>query len=241
MSISPPVQPVTSTSHDTATIITIDDGKANALSIERITQINAALDEAELAGKPVVLLGRSGIFSAGFHLGEMSSTPQNLHTLLTAGANLCVRLLQFPLPTITGCTGHAYPMGAFILMSSDYRIGSEGDFRIGLNEVAIGMTIPQFALDLATHRLLPHYCARTALTSEMYDPATAQIAGFLDEVTQADQVLTRALQKSAELSAINLEAHKGTKVRLRSQIIKTMTQSIETGLTLASAKASLAA
>lgn len=92
--------------------ITMDDGKVNALSSEMIAEIGEALDSAERAGAVVVLSGREGIFSAGFDLPTFKRGLDESVAMVRAGAKLIERLLALPLPVLTVCTGHAYPMGA---------------------------------------------------------------------------------------------------------------------------------
>src|SRR5512139_1964073 len=101
--------------------LTLDDGKVNALSTEMLGEIGAALDAAEAAGAVVVLRGRDGMFSAGFDLKTFQRGADATVTMLRAGAAVIVRLLSFPRPVLTVCTGHAYPAGAFLMMSSDVR------------------------------------------------------------------------------------------------------------------------
>ncbi|HKK50949.1 MAG TPA: crotonase/enoyl-CoA hydratase family protein, partial [Myxococcota bacterium] len=135
--------------------ITLDDGKVNALSTGRLAEIQAALDEAERADAVVVLRGREGVFSAGFDLPTFARGLEATVEMLRAGALLALRLLAFPRPVLVVCTGHAYPAGAFLMLAADVRLAVAGDHRIGLNETAIGLTVPWFALELTRHRLTP--------------------------------------------------------------------------------------
>ena len=111
-----------------------------------------------------------------------------LAEMLAAGARLAERLLSFPQPTVIACNGNAIAMGAFTLLSADHRIGAAGDFRIGLNEVAIGMTIPWFGLAIARHRLQRPYYDRCSVTGVLLDPEEARTAGFLDAVVDAEDL-----------------------------------------------------
>src|SRR5690606_30011400 len=128
--------------------LTLDDGKVNALSTEMLAEIGEALDAAEAAGAIVVPRGRAGTFSAGFDLKTFKKGPAETVAMLRAGAEAIVRLLTFPRPVLTVCAGHAYPAGAFLMMSSDVRFCVDGPWRIGMNEVAIGLTLPYFAIEL---------------------------------------------------------------------------------------------
>ena len=97
--------------------ITMDDGKVNVMSAAMLRALGAAFDRAEADEATVVLKGREGIFSAGFDLKVFASNdPQAIYDMLKLGAELALRLLSFPQPVVAVCTGHAYPMGAFLMM-----------------------------------------------------------------------------------------------------------------------------
>ena len=140
--------------------ITMDDGKANAFSPAMIAAVNDALNQADADGVVVILAGRKGRFSAGFDLSVMQQGPAASAEMVRSGALLAERLLSFKRPVIVACSGHALAMGAVILASVDYRIGVEGDFKIGLNEVAIGMTMPWFGVEISRARLAPTHLDR---------------------------------------------------------------------------------
>jgi enoyl-CoA hydratase len=123
-------------------------------------------------------------------------------------------------------------MGAFLLLASDVRIGADGPYRIGLNEVAIGIPVPTFGLELARHRLLPAYLQRTALTGEMFAPSEAMTAGFLDRVVSAESLQDTAAAVAAVLSKIDFPSHASTKERLRSVTLTTVRTAIDSEITL---------
>ncbi len=140
---------------DMVSTITMDDGKVNVFSIPMLRALHEAFGRAEADGAVVVLQGRPGCFSAGFDLQTLGGPPEDALTLLRLGASLAGRILSFPAPVVVACTGHAFPAGAFLLMAADVRLGADGPFRLGLNEVRIGLTLPWFAIVLARHRLTP--------------------------------------------------------------------------------------
>lgn len=198
--------PVTFTLDGEVAVIRLDDGKANALGHETIDALNAALDRAEAEAKAVVLVGREGRFSAGFDLKTMTAGPDSSLPLLEKGAELSFRLLTFPLPHVIACTGHALAMGAILLMSADVRMGAEGPFKIGMNEVAIGMPIPKFAMELARDRLAPTHFVRAIQLATIYDPAGAVAAGYLDEVVPAGESVEEAAVAHARELGANLRS-----------------------------------
>lgn len=157
--------------------ITMDDGKVNALSPEMTNEVAGQLERAETDEAVVILTGRATTFSAGFDLRvEAERWPE----MLVAGARLAERMLTFPRPIVIACNGNAIAMGGFLLLSADYRIGAEGEFRIGLNEVMIGLTVPWFGIEIARHRLARPYFDRCTITGVLLGPQEARTAGFLD-------------------------------------------------------------
>ena len=199
-------------------LIQMDDGKANALSFAMLQQLGAALDQAQQVGKVVIIAGRAGKFSAGFDLSVMSQGGDAMVDLLRQGAELSRRLLNFDTPVILAASGHALAMGALLLLSADYRIGISGNYKIGLNEVAIGMTMPHFGVELARARLSKRYLNNALGLATVYDSSAALEAGYLDEVVDAEQLLPRAVALAEQFSALNMEAHKNTKARVRADL-----------------------
>jgi enoyl-CoA hydratase len=175
-------------------LITLKNGKANAISAEVISELNACLDLAEKNSKTVIITGQSGIFSAGYDLKSMTKSPQSALELVTKGSTLSHRMLSFPLPIIIACSGHAIAKGAFLLLSADYRLGTEGDYKIGLNEVMIGMTMHYAGIAIAKSRLSSVYTERSVNNAEIYTPKEAIHAGFLDKIVPQEQLLPTAIK-----------------------------------------------
>ena len=150
--------------------IAMDDGKVNAFSIEMLKAVLAALDQAERDGAVVVLTGREKFFSAGFDLEVFSERPGEIVEMLTLGARLSERILSFPTPVLVACTGHAIAAGTFPALAADLRIGVEGPYKLGLNEVKIGLTVPLYVVELARQRLTPRDFNRSLVTAAMYSP-----------------------------------------------------------------------
>lgn len=192
--------PVSVTVIDGVAIIDLDDGKANALGFAVLDGLDSAFDRAsddDVAA--VALIGRDGKFCAGFDLSVMTSGPQQARDMLARGAELGLRLVTFPKPVVFGVTGHALAMGAILLCCADVRIGAEGPFKIGLNEVAIGMPVPAFAVEVCRARLAVPAFNRAVQLAHIHSPSEAHAAGFLDEVVDAEYVRDRAIETAAEL------------------------------------------
>lgn len=207
--------------------IDLDNGKANALSPAVFEALNAALDRAEQDRAVVVIAGKPGIFSGGYDLKVMTSSADAAKELVSIGSTLSRRLLSHPYPVVAVCTGHAIAKGAFLLLSSDYRIGVEGPFKIGLNEVAIGMTMHHVGIELARARLTNSAFTRSVINAELFSPADAVEAGFLDRVVSAEALESEAMAMAAQLTKLNMTAHRNTKLKTRKAFLELLDQSIE--------------
>jgi enoyl-CoA hydratase len=212
---------------DGVATLTLSNGKVNAISNEVIAAFNAALDQAEKDRAVVIITSGPGILSGGYDLKIMTSSPQAAMDLVAAGSTLARRMLSHPFPIVVACTGHAVAKGAFLLLSADYRIGVEGPFSIGLNEVQIGMTMHNAGIELARDRLNTSAFGRSVINGEMFDPKGALQAGFLDKVVAPEELTDAARTVALQLKKINMKAHKQTKLKVRKHFLETLDKAIE--------------
>jgi enoyl-CoA hydratase len=194
----------------------MDDGKVNVLSSRMICEVTQALDRALDDGAAVVVLaGRPGVFSAGFDLPALRAGGPAATNMLRAGFDLAERVLSYPRPVIIACTGHAVAMGAFLLLSGDYRVGAAGSYKITANEVAIGITMPRAAVEICRQRLTPAHFSRATILAEIYQPDSAIEAGFLDRVCEPADIWDAVRGIARDLTKLDLDAHEATKMRAR--------------------------
>jgi enoyl-CoA hydratase len=207
-------------------LVTMDDGKVNALSLAMQGDLHGALDRAEADASAVVLAGRSGVFSAGFDLSTLNAGGADAVAMLRGGFELAARILAFPLPVVVACTGHALAMGAFLALSGDYRVGAAGPYKLAANEVAIGLTMPRPATAILRHRLTPSAFDRAAILAETFTPDRAVECGMIDELAPADQVVPRSEALAERLTALDLPAHVATKQRTRARLLDAIAEGI---------------
>lgn len=206
--------------------ISLDDGKANVMSVRMLAAINAALDRAQAEKAVVVLCGRAGMFSGGFDLNVFKTNPLESVQMLESGARLALRLLSHPQPVLAACTGHAVAMGCFLLLGCDYRIGVDQGARIHAIEVQIGMTLPRFAIELCRQRLAPAHFSLACTTAWPYAPRQAMEAGFLDEIAPAHELAARVQERAVYLSKLHQEAFAATKKRLKQPVVDALEAAI---------------
>ncbi|PHN58012.1 crotonase/enoyl-CoA hydratase family protein [Pseudomonas viridiflava] len=207
--------------------LTLNNGKVNAISPDVIAAFNAALDQSEKDRAVVIVTGQPGILSGGYDLKVMTSSPEAASSLVTQGSTLARRMLSHPFPIIVACPGHAIAKGAFLLLSADYRIGVEGPFNIGLNEVQIGMTMHHAGIELARDRLRKSAFNRSVINAEIFNPDGAMQAGFLDQVVSVEALSETARTVATQLKKINMNAHGKTKLKTRKAFLDTLDAAIE--------------
>jgi enoyl-CoA hydratase len=207
---------VQATVEGNALVVRLDDGKANAFSHERIDALHATLDRAETDAAAVCFVGRPGMFSAGFDLKVMQSGPAAGTKLVRAGGELLMRLYVHPQPTVVAVTGHALAAGALFVLACDTRWGAaDAPAKIGLNETAIGLSMPEFGSALAEARLTPSAFTRAVVQAEIVDPAGALDAGFLDRLLPSAELEAGAIAEAQRLAELPAPAYRATKRRVR--------------------------
>ena len=211
---------------DGVATIRIDDGKRNALAPQVLREIYEALDRAEADDAVVILTGHDDVFSAGFDLSVMKRGGTQALGMLRSGYALTARVLAYPRPVIAACNGHVLAMGVFLMLSADYVVGSRGDFKVAANEVALGLTMPRVAAAMLQHRLHPAAYQRAVTLSEFFDVDSAMEAGFFDELVEPADLMDRANELATRHKDLDARAHKDSKRRIRSRLIRKIRRSI---------------
>jgi enoyl-CoA hydratase len=203
----------------TVATLRMDDGKANALSDAMMNELLAGIRRAEEEASALILTGREERFCGGFDLKVMMSGPKQARTLLEKGTDLLMGLYGARVPLVIAATGHAMAGGALLLLTGDVRVGCAGPYKIGLNEVQIGLPVPILAMELARDRLAANELQRATLESKIYDPESAIDSGYLDYVVAKEALFTRALVEATRLGALPKVPYVASKERLRGRTI----------------------
>jgi enoyl-CoA hydratase len=210
-------------------LVTIDDGKANALTTTLSRNLEAVIDRAEADTDigALVIAGRPGRFSAGFDLGVFQSGDMEaIGEMVAAGGSLVARAYGAGVPVVSACTGHAVAAGALLLLGCDHRVGADAEIKIGLNEVAIGLVLPDWALTIAQERLSRRHVQAAVAGARLYDGRGAVDAGFLDEAVAPDDVIEIALARAAVLAELDPTAYATTIGAIRGSTLSRMASSI---------------
>lgn len=216
--------------HDNVAVITMDDGKANVVSTAVLEVLEQYTEQAVADARALVIAGRPGMFSAGFNLNEMTSSAESMRRLVVRGGSWMLRLYGLGIPTVAASTGHALAGGALILLSCDIRVGADVPSKIGLNEVAIGMGLPKFAVELARERLERRAFTDATMEARVYDAQEAVDVGYLDRLVPAGDVLEVAMREARRLAELRTGAYALTKTNLRGAMIETQLAGLETDM-----------
>ena len=203
--------------------ITMDDGKANAMDFTYFEELNGALAAIESSGsKAVIIKGRQGFFSGGLDLKLLATlAPTDIARLAETFVHAMLRVFLYPIPTIAVCTGHAIAGGAMLAFACDRRYVIEGNYRIQMNELAIGIPLPSWML-LIGKSAIPAGCRTEALLhAKAYTPREAHGAGIFHGLIENGADIDASLNDAVtDLMGLHMNAYSITKRRLREKAVK---------------------
>ena len=192
----------------------------NALNMDLIAALRDALAQAPRNGaRGLVISGAPGLFSAGVDVPELLQRDRaGVRAYWRALFALCADLAQLPVPAVAAITGHAPAGGAVLSLFCDYRVMAQGPFRIGLNEVQVGLMVPD-CIQFALRRVVGAYRAeRLMVAGAMIESEQALACGFVDELTGMEQVVIRAVHWLGELLALPSHAMLHTREAARADL-----------------------
>src|SRR5437867_2901883 len=213
---------VTYEPRDNVAIVRLDDGKVNAMAQAFFDELNAALDRAE-RDKPgaVVITGRQGYYSAGLNLKVLPTLdPDTLATTLTTFGRTLLRVFTFPLPTVAAVTGHAIAGGAMLMFACDLRYVAAGPFKLHLNEVAIGLILPTWAIVISEKAIPSRWHTEALLHARAYSPDEALERGMIDRVVPPGGLLEAVLEAATALAALDQKRYATSQSRQRARVVE---------------------
>ena len=198
-------------------LITLDDGKVNAMSQRFFDELNAALDRTEQDQPAAVMItGRPGVFSAGLDLKLLPAlTPAALNTTLVTFGRTMLRVFTLPVPTVAAISGHAIAGGAFLALGCDLRVMVDGPFRLHANEVAIGLALPTWANVIVESAVDVRWRTEMVLHARPVTPADLLARGMVHELCPPEALLARAGELALPLGALDRASYAATKKRIR--------------------------
>lgn len=201
---------------DGVCVLTLDKPPANAIDETLLRDLGAALDAARGndAIRALVLTGTGSFFSGGFDFGAPRRNDDDAAAINDLYRRVHLALLQLPKPTVAMVNGHAIAGGLVLVLACDYRLGLDGDYRVGLNEVAVGAAFPRTAFEIVRLRLVHARASELMLGAALYPASQALRLGIVDELFPAERFTTTVLQRAARLAAFPREAYAHTKAAL---------------------------
>ena len=167
----------------------------NALNPELVAALRRAIVQVPQEGAAaLVLSGSPGLFSAGLDIPALLQLDRDaMRAFWNDFCGLCAALARSHIPVAAAVTGHSPAGGAVLALFCDYRVMARGEYKIGLNEVQVGLTVPD-CIQAALRRLIgPYRAERLLVAGAMLDGDDALAAGMIDELTDVDHVVTRTL------------------------------------------------
>lgn len=206
---------------DGVRVLALNRPPANAIDETLLTDLSAALDAARAddAVRAVVLTGAGAFFSGGFDFGAPRRDDAVAHDLYTRYRDAHLKLLAFPKPTVAMVNGHAIAGGLVLVLACDYRLGVDSDFRVGLNEVAVGASFPRTAFEIVRLRLPHARVSELILGAGLYPSSQVVRLGIVDEVFAPEKFTETVLRRAARLGAFPHEAYAHAKAALVAEAV----------------------
>lgn len=207
-------------SHEGLLELQLERPPANALAPDLLAALVAAVRRAPAEGaRGLVLSGRAGMFSAGLDV------PVFL-TLDRAGARAAWQMLfelmrslaLAPIPVAAAISGHAPAGGCVLAFACHHRVMAAGRYKIGLNEVAVGVRVPELVWACARHVLGARAAERLCTSGELVEPERALALGIVDELAPSEEVVARASAWCTAQAALPAQALRNTRALARREL-----------------------
>lgn len=197
-------------------ILRMEHGKVQALDIELLGALDAALARAQVdAVGAVVVTGSGSAFSAGVDLFRLVNGGKTyVDAFLPLLTIALLRLFSLPRPVVAAINGHAIAGGAIIAWCADVRLMAAGPGRIGIPELRVGVPFPAAPLEIARFGCGPSL-SRAIVTGDTHSPEQALAAGLVDEVVPPEELIDRSVGLAAQLAALPTDAFRLAKATVR--------------------------
>lgn len=200
--------------------IRLDRPPVNALNPALVQALDAAMEEHTRAGaQALVLSGQPGLFSAGLDVPELLTLDEDgMRAFWRDLFALLERVAASPVPVVAALTGHSPAGGTVIALYADYRVQAEGDFRLGLNEVQVGLVVPPVIHQALVRLIGPYPAERHLVAGEMIPAGDALALGLVDEVVAGEQVVATAVAWCQRHLALPRRAMQATRALCRADL-----------------------
>lgn len=207
---------------DRLALITLNRGKSNAMNREMITELtdilhNISADD-NIGG--VVITGRENFFSAGLDLIELYNyNEEEIRSFWHLFLEFAAKITAFKKPLVAAINGHSPAGGCVIALACDARIMAEGKYIIGLNEVPVGIIVPEGIAELYAFWLGKGHASRSLLEGRLFNPEEALEIGLIDELVNPASIMTAAERRIRKYMAFESNTWQQSKLNIRKDLI----------------------
>lgn len=216
---------------DGVTVVRIDRPPANAIGLELVRELQAALDAPAVGGaRALVLTGSGRFFSGGLDLESVPRySREEQHELLGSLNRLVGRLYALPIPVVGAVNGHAVAGGLILALTTDYRVGPTGDAQLGLTEARVGIPFPAAPMIVLRAECAPQDVRYTTLWAHNFGAEEALRRGLLDELVAPDSVLVRAIEVARDMAGMPADGYARIKRQIRGPAIEEIERVVARG------------
>lgn len=208
---------------DKVAVLSLNRGRSNAINTEMVNELHQMIRNIEnddsIAG--LIITGQDGFFSAGLDLIELFDyDEETIKSFWVDFLDLITSLVSFKKPMIAAISGHSPAGGCVLALCCDYRIMAEGKFRIGLNEVPVGIIVPENIFHLYSFWLGQANAYRFLLEGKLMKPEEALSFGLIDEVVNPESILHAAERKMQTYIRLERNTWQQSKINMRQELLK---------------------
>jgi 3,2-trans-enoyl-CoA isomerase len=207
---------------DRLAIITLNRGKSNSLNREMVTELGDMLQniEADANIGGILVTGKENFFSAGLDLIELYNyNEEEAKSFWHLFLDFVAKITAFKKPIVAAINGHSPAGGCVIALACDARVMAEGRYIIGLNEVPVGIIVPNSIFSLYAFWLGKANATRSLLEGRLFNPEEALAIGLIDEVIKPESILTAAERKVRKYMAFEPHTWSQSKLNIRKSLI----------------------
>jgi enoyl-CoA hydratase/carnithine racemase len=220
---------IVTTDHGAVREVRLNRPPANALSLELIVALKQAVESAPPDGvRALILSGAPGRFSGGLDVPLLLTLDRPAIAAVWREFYALLRALALsPIPIAAAITGHATAGGSVLPLFCDYRVAAQGDWKLGLNEVQVGLPLPPVIFAGLKRLVGSHQAERLAVGGLLISPQEAARIALVDELVPLDQVVSRAIEWSRSLLALPVDAMAVTRRRARADLFDIFAASLD--------------
>lgn len=207
--------------------------KSNALNLEMIQELNALILQIkeDPGAEGMILQGKDGFFSSGLDLMELYALNEGeFKEFWKAFLELVRNLVNFPKPSVAAITGHSPAGGCVLAICCDVRVMSDGDFIIGLNELPVGIVVPESIFHLYSFWIGKPLAYRSLLQGKLFTPQEAKNIGLIDTCVPASQIISSSELAISQFMKFDPQSWQKSKLNLRSELIQVFNKDFEEDL-----------